>query len=468
MNMFIRLLSIAVSLASLRAQCSTSPFIAVPTSVSFAEGVGAAPSGGELFHKQTGFAPGLPQPWSGATPVFSWEADRRCSLWSLVAELPDMDATSIGEDWVMADENGRMLVPYGSWGALSFSVTRDSRGVEGSVLASERGQIGADVFTYVLPGSEGVLPPEIVGQVSRAVDQSELTAFADGDVDGLDHHTWLFRSAPFLRAAMLSPVEWYFSVTSRTASRLPAAFWGGTTPSGATILKMTWNAKERRWSCPSVFLSHAALGLRAEEEIDGLAVDRRKHFLLFSTKTPGRSQILFFNYVSDVAGPVPYSDPVGTPVASVIGLGNDDDIDAICASDPNSLGASLVLNPMAHFMGTPRPRQFLGRPAADVTVSAYRGTPGANFRTFLSGWPRSGRGGTAWLFVSQGNAISPLSLVAVMPRNTLDPVCGNPVSAQVPVPVDISVRGTLLSLRWFVAAPNTLALEEAFPVQIRL
>jgi hypothetical protein len=453
-------------------QCSAGPFLGTPISMSFVEGSGATPTGAQLFHKRIGFSPGLPQVWTGGGPVFSLRTGNNgtlCSLWSQSRTLPDIDASSIGEDIVMADSDGRLNVPFGSWGALTFSVTAASRGEERSTIRQERNSRGADVFTYVLPGSAAVMPEELVDRVARALDASEVTAFAGSDVDALDHGPWLFDTAAFIGEAMLTPVEWYFSVTAATATRIPLPFWNGTTPSGATILKMTWDPGIQRWSCPSVFLSYAALGLQADDELDALAVDRRQQYLLFSIRGSKLDQLMFYAYGTDgVGAPVPYTDTTGAPIAPKLGLANGDDLDAICGTDPRSMGGSMALNPMGFFMGTPRPRQFPSLPVADLDASAFRTPAGNVFRTFVKGWPHTGRRpGFASLYMTVGGALGPLQWIATVPRNPLDPICGNPVSADVVVPVVPAMRGTLLDLRWFVGDGST-GVHEAWPLQIRL
>lgn len=469
----LRLAPLALVATPLAAQCSAGPFIGTPVSMSFADGNGGVYARHEAYHKALGFAPGAPAIWPNPTgqPVFSFaNALGMCSGW--LPPLPDIDSMSLGEDWILANANGRVNVPPDRWGALVFSVTRTSTGVTGSAIRRESNGRGADLFSYVLPGS--AMPAELVGVTERAHDSREIDVGAvDQELDALDAFPPLFLSEPFVQGSMNTPTRWYFTVSAATQSQVHPFVWNGTTPSGATIFVCT-RQSNGSWGCPQIWKTHAELGLSAREDIDALAIDEANQQLLFSTRSKLPDPLMFFDYGVDGPVPVVYSTAQGTPVSDALGLGEDDDIDAICAIDPSVRGATGPgLNGMAFFMGTPRPKAFGFLPAADLESSAFRvTTPGpadSAYRSFVKGWPGNAAGaGVASLFWSLADQPATLVPFVVLARNPTDSICGNPVHATLPVPDVPAMRGLQVDLRWFVADQALTTISEAFPIQVRL
>jgi hypothetical protein len=455
------------------AQCSTSPFVGAPLSLSIAGARPGALDPAELYLKPDGFRSSAPATWSPLRgvpdfrllPVF-----RNCGT----APFPDVDAISHGEDWILADDaTGRIVMPQDRWGGLVFSVTPPTVGAAGSAIRAESSSAGGaagDVFGYMLPGS--VLPPELVGVTERAHDSSEIDlGAADPDLDALDAPLPMWRLQPGIRAAMLPPPRLLFSFSAATLGRVPAPWWAGTTPSGATIFQVVWSVPNASWSCPRVWKTYAELGLRAQEDVDALSVDLRNERILFSTTTRSRDPILFLYCGTDLANPVPYSDPAGTPVSTQVGLIGDDDIDAICALDPSVRGNATGLHAFAFAMGTPVPKLGLFA-AAEVASSAFRVYEGGvdAWRTFVSGWPTGAvrMPGVAVLLLSIPNGPPGFLAVTVVPRDPADPVCGAPESATIPVPAAIDLTGTQVDLHWFVADQAISAVGEAWPIRVRL
>ena len=58
--------------------------------------------------------------------------------------------------------------------------------------------------------------------------------------------------------------------------------------------------------------------------------------------------------------------------------------------------------------------------------------------------------------------------ILVLPRFPNDPICGNPVSASVPVPDLPALRGIQVDFRWFLADSSFVNFGEAWPIQVRL
>ncbi len=101
----------------------------------------------------------------------------------------DVDAVSIGWDWIVGTPTGEAVVPPGQWAAITFTVTRPTVGLPGSLIRAaslEPDGAAADVFAYVLPGS--ALPPMFVGVPFRAQDSTETSVYSPGSPGNLDAH----------------------------------------------------------------------------------------------------------------------------------------------------------------------------------------------------------------------------------------------------------------------------------------
>ncbi|MBK8978623.1 MAG: hypothetical protein IPM29_22225 [Planctomycetes bacterium] len=428
-------------------------------------------AGETLFDKPAGFLRTPPSRWAPmpGAPDFRFDVlFRQCGLG---APFPDVDATSIGEDWILADANGRIDVPANRWAAITFSVSASSRGQPNSLIRAETASpdgVGGDLFSLVLPGS--ALPPAHVDNPRLALQRSQ-TGLSEGDIDALDHFMRLNRMSTGIANGLFATPQWFFSISSATLARVPATWFGGTPPSGATIFVVTLSRVTGTWTCPRVYLSFRDLGLAQTEDVDAIAIDLRNQRMLFSTKTRTRNEILYVDLGADIGNPVPYADQGGQTVTDKAGLIEDDDVDAICAIDPSLRSRpGEPLNPMFHSVGAPFPLAFGLPRAGDGT--AFR-VPSANgvdaFETYVAGWPPAGAGdGFAILLASPGASTSPLIDVGVVARDPRDPFCGNPVGLTVPIPATLALQGTPIMFRWFLVDDRFATLAEATPTLVRL
>lgn len=260
----------------------------------------------------------------------------------------DVDALSIGLDWVVSNGAGVAVVPPGQWAAITWTVSRGTAGAPASLVASEvaapDGAAG-DVFAYVLPGS--ALPPPIVGVPLRAQDSTEISVFTPGIPGNLDAHDLfiglIYRDNPQI-AATLPPPTAYFSVSDATKGSIPAAWAAPALRSGATVFSTTWVPGTGSWSPVTVAYAPSAFGLMASEDIDGIAVDLVRGEVLLSCDpglSPGRDPLLWSALGS--GSNTPYVLPGGSPpvkVSAAIGLGGlPDDLDGVCALDPGTVGS---------------------------------------------------------------------------------------------------------------------------------
>ncbi len=359
----MKLLLAAVCIGpSLVAQCppgSKGPFAGTNASFSFQSEFGVGLPG--VFSKDVGFKSSPPVDESSATgPNFA--------LLQIESQSPlgfvDIDAFSIGHDWITADEFGaaKLELPR-AWQAVHFSVSSmstgdDSAGAQGVIqrevdCASTNGA-KSDLFSYTVPGSTG-MHPSFIDRVHRALDASESGVGAIPNVDAYDYFIRTYNEKPTqpvdLRPPLNQPLSdnptFYFSVTATSLQYTNPFWWGGMCPSGATILQTTWNGSS--WSTPSVFLSYADLGLDECDDIDALSIDRDReganHHMLYSktlaTTGSGESQVMFVDLESSLPHTaVSYGirqSPGGPIIPIVNRLDIDlstDDVDAMCNLDP--------------------------------------------------------------------------------------------------------------------------------------
>jgi hypothetical protein len=128
---------------------------------------------------------------------------------AFLAGVPvDLDALSLGWDWVVSNTIGEAVIPPDQWGAITFSVSRATVGLPGSLLAGaslEPDGAAADLFGYVIPGSN--LPAPFVGVPFRAQDSRETSTFLGGLPGNLDAHdlyiALLYQENPALAALSL-------------------------------------------------------------------------------------------------------------------------------------------------------------------------------------------------------------------------------------------------------------------------
>ncbi|HEX5054565.1 MAG TPA: hypothetical protein VFZ65_22505 [Planctomycetota bacterium] len=284
-------------------------------------------------------------------------------------------------------------VPAGSWGALLFSVTRNTMGGDSAAVMAESMASdgpGADVFSLVLPGS--TLPPSLVpcvavGEATRATDSTEMgfdpttmrpemtdfdPFFTFYETTGplpsfLQTEPWVYFSLPNAVAMDPAVASWF---TMRGGAALP---WPHDQPSGATILRTQWvTTPMGHWTQPEVFLSFVDLGFASmpgmtpdpSHDIDALAVDEGHSLVLLSMKrnmTPNLlgEQLMVARWTYSGGTPVgdlparPYlywdptdGTPVLQPVGKIAGAGGGGEIDATCELDPsNANGAAGFVFP---------------------------------------------------------------------------------------------------------------------------
>lgn len=313
----------------------------------------------------------------------------------------DVDAMSIGLDWVVTNAAGQVSIPPGHWAAISFSTSRATAGLPGSLIDSETtapGGSAGDIFAYILPGS--ALPPAVVGVPFRAQDSTEISIDSPGMPGNVDAHdifiSLIYRENPQLAALLPAPTL-YFSVTAASLLAAPATItsWGAGFESAATIYKTTWDPPTSTWLPVTVAYAPAVLGLLASEDIDGLAVDPVRGYFLFSTDValpPLRDQLLI-SAIGSFAN-VPYTLPNDSgPVKTAIGLGSaPDDIDGVCALDPGIVGSPHQAQ-LHRIIGTPRQAALPTAPT-DLSASLVRrhdvlsGTE--SLISFMTGWPPGG------------------------------------------------------------------------------
>jgi hypothetical protein len=484
---FTQLLAAACAGAAAAAQCPESRGIFAGSGAAMSvDGSTGGFDSGTLYLKRVGFNTAPPSQWTNAFGP-SFRVEDAFTACGAAAPLPDLDAMSLGQDWVLADNaTGRVSVPAGRWAAIRFSVTRGTVGRPGSRLAEEVASgfgTGADVFSYVLPGS--TLPGDVVSAGTlRAQDRAEIdlggTQANPPDVDALDDVIPFYDRVGGWPPVLTMQPTFYFSVSAGTVTRVPMSWWQRpngtpTTRSAATILFMTWIGQTQgQWSCPRVWRTYAELGLAPTEDVDALAIDLPNQRMLFSTKTTTRNPILFLHLgVLAAGGPVTYTGQDGEPISSKIGLLQNDDVDAICAMDPSyPLGHGGPRNPFVHSIGTPFPALFGSPPA--LSASAYRHAIAGReyFDTHVVGWPRAtGVGpGFAVLFFTP-DPVLPWAytiLLSVQARNTASMFCGDPRTFRIEIPAAAALTSANYGLRWFAVDARFVEIAEAHPLRITL
>ncbi|MBM4063894.1 MAG: hypothetical protein FJ265_22775, partial [Planctomycetes bacterium] len=150
--------------------------LVIPAAVLCTAAAAPAQSGGPTLALAHGFSvdPGTPLPPFTAGSVVLTRTDLDAGPPVLEPPLPgrpdfnalpipaalDLDALSLGLDWIPSDGAGNAVVPPGNWAAFTWSVRRSTLGAPGSLVAREVAQpdgAAGDVFAYVFPGS--TLPP---------------------------------------------------------------------------------------------------------------------------------------------------------------------------------------------------------------------------------------------------------------------------------------------------------------------
>ncbi len=459
--------------SALLAQASGGPVMALPHGFSV-DAATAVPGGtGKIQFADIGIDGVLPPaPASPGMPNFATY---------LGGAAVDVDALSLGWDWVLSNAVGEADVAPDQWGAITFSVRRTTLGAPGSLIASEVGKpdgAAGDVFAYVLPGSN--LPAAFVGIPFRAQDSTESSIFVGGVKGNIDAHdlyiALLYLENPQLAATMPPPTV-YFSVTAATAPMIPAAWTSiPALRSGATVFATSWNPGMSVWSTPSVALAPAALGITSTEDLDALALDLIHGRVLFSTDpslpppTGPRNPILFsmlgsgVNYV--------YRLPSGTPISVEVGLGLlPDDVDGICALDPGGPSQPSQIR-LPFMLGTIAPALLPGLPT-QLQATAWRHLDVATNTEYavswMTGWPPPGTPQSSLAIVagSLGSSLGPYVILNVfvrpLPSNPFD---GHPETWRIVIPPSFSLIGQPLFFLWGALSP--LTFDVSHPVGILL
>ena len=463
--------------ASLAAQGpSASPLAGIPLALSVDGATtwnGAPLSATDVLEKGAGFAdtaPAVPIVPAGQ-PDFSPGKLWRNTLWGIPAgPLPDIDAMSVGLDFILSTPGGLMTVPVGDWGAITFSVTRTAVGALDPVLYESGTPLGSagDLFVYLLPSV--ILPPGIGDRTYRAQDSTEIdiaAAGAEAEMDAHDLYIPLLRMGPAVIAELppgLAPVRYFFSVTKATRALVPAAWWGGTLPSGGTILETVWNGAT--WSLPVPFKTYAALGMGVDDELDAVAVDLVRGHILFSTKNAGPAWDEIMHYSLTLGGPPNLYRASATPgdtVRARLGLLRTDDVDAICALDPGSAQR------YHRFLAGNEAQANLPFPS-NVTSSLFRAPSFSNdiLRSTVIGHPPAGQvPGFGALFFA--NPLQPFNVVHVgvfgKQPNSFE---GWPLTVSIPVPPNPGLWGVELLQYWAVFDQGLATIDVTRPLRFFL
>ncbi len=478
MIMFSLLVSASLASASLALPQSEGPLATTPHAFSVSTGtksVATVLDESEIYFKEEG--------WTSLSPVLYTPRpafpDFRISsiMVGATAPLPDVDAMSIGMDWILSDNLGRSVVPDNSWGALSFAVTP---GTTGSLLpisleSTAADGASADLFVYGLPGS--VLPPLWVDAVTLAMNSDEINIGEVGNADNIDAHDIFmaaYRQDPAFAAVLPPAPRVYFSVSTATLGRVPAAWWatpagGAVVASGAVVFICQWLPGTATWTEPRAAVGALTLGLDVGDDVDALAVDEVNLKFLFSTNKASVDPIR----IAILGGPTgisifDYSLSDGTKVSTRLGLtGIGDDIDAICALDPGHGPAQQF---MPAVLGNSDPNVPPVLPAqAKVTAAVHRFFQGGNdwVDAWVVGWPSAmgPQPGAAAVSVSiPTNPLIPLTFLGLFQRNPANPVQGDPQHIQIQIPPAATLIGTPVLFHWLMA--DGFGQDLPYPVQI--
>ncbi len=477
------LVAAVVSCVSLPAQVPSRGVLAGAPVAVLVDGGLAPGADAETRVHRNGFSlqPTVPMPAAPGSP----DLRQVLTLHGAPAGL-DVDDLSTGRDDVLFDTNGVMAVPPSSWGVLSFSLHSGAVGMPGSRIAQQaaEGDIGATLFSWVLPGS--AVPPQLIGSTERSHSRQELGLAGAGviEVDGLDvpmllglDQQGLSQLEPGFDALILAPQAIYFTVSHATRHLVPASWWlfagNPTLSSGASILRVLKSSQFGPWSAPHVFVPYGVLGLTRDEDIDGLAYDAVREKLLFSMVGTLRDQLLFHDIGTDAPGHTDAKLPDGIDkVSDHVGKAQNDDWDAICTLDPQIRSVGSPPPPGDDFgssCGSPR-QGLLGVPSVHGT--AFRRRQGAEtlFDAWLIGWPPvAGQGpGYAVLFVTIGADLTLHQVGPVQVRDPLAAVPGDPRHQELVIPPVLALTGFDLTFRWAAVDITLAEIAEAWPMQVFL
>jgi hypothetical protein len=360
----------------------------MPMALSVRDGQPIPRAGGDLLQKGPGLRSVLPSTahlgprygFLGASE-FTMFRDPLRQMVPLTGASPDLDALSMGLDWISANPDGTLYSDPSPqfWAAITFSVTRATVGMFGPVAveAASPGGAASDVFSYVWPGSNvgGTQPVDepYLSQDSREIDLFGGPAAPVIESDAQDAYLHLYRMQGSFPGLLLPTPNVFFSVSDATKGLIPDGWVGGAAnahlKSGATIFRMTVQEVPSgsgfyMWREPVVYLEPGELGLGNDEDVDALALDLDQRYVLMSTDhrvagVPRRDPILFVNLTTDTVIPVPLAKTTtpGDEISNEVGLGDSplpDDIDSICALDPRGGHRPQSEQYLEMLIGSPR------------------------------------------------------------------------------------------------------------------
>ncbi|MCA8941527.1 MAG: hypothetical protein KDB80_03115, partial [Planctomycetes bacterium] len=463
---------LGLAMAASAAAQSKSVLVGVPHALSVDdETTGYAGDATKILVKTIGFKDDGAVPGSGKPGEFPYAGSGVDYTTAAILQFdptpPDIDAFSIGLDWILSDGDGNVLIPPFHWGGLTFSVTKDSTGQSGSAIRAEYDdtvhRAGGDLFFYILEGS--AVPPGVADETYRAQDATEMDIVADPAPPGapdtvdkpeMDAHdlylALLYADNPsllaFLDPAQSVPMA-FFSVSNATKGLVDASWWAGTSPSGGTIFRTLWNGAS--WDPPTPFLTYADLGLDVDDEVDAVAVDVVRCEMLFSTDVATLDEILWVPLPflcppgatpagaggagaggggggGLVPAPKAYKYPSGTKVSTKAKLEETDKVDAICALDPG--GNELMRRIMA------TPEQLLPWFPPQSWSSAFRSEQSGQVQntSYCVGWPPTGPqpGSVAGCLVTYPGHTPFIDISGVLNRNLSSVWMGDPLEVQDP------------------------------------
>jgi hypothetical protein len=426
----------------------------------------------QLYTKKAGFG-AVAQAGATAVPNLAFA--------SLFPADVQVDAMSMGEDFIWADAAGRITPTGGQWIALTFSVQAGgSGGTATGVIATEEGRpdgAGADLFTFCV----GTLPPPLLSVTRRAIDSTEMDMFAPnmpGDIDALDLQLAAYTLDSSITAALDPNPVVYFSVTDATKGAVPLAWWAGSTMSGATVFRTEWTGM--MWTPPQPFATFGDLWLNPNDDVDALAIQcLATHVdVVFSTTVLGSvpSQVMVIRLAGAGCGttpPTPLKTSDGQPVEGQLGNGMGN-VDAVCLYDPSFMQPGSPTDIWAYVTGTPIPVLRLTGAPRSLEASAWRTCPGgwpsvSTFMTgFIGGMPADD---TVYCVLAIGVlGFPPVSynLLYSRARSRFE-TGGGRSEFTVPLPPGWPLSGFVyVDFTWIASLPAGGGEGQAFPVKIRV
>lgn len=433
----------------------------------------------ELHAKKAGFQ-GVSRAGTTSGPDLSFAAmfpdpsqpDRKANI--------HIDALSIAQDFIWADATGKVTPTGNQWVSMAFSVESGTTAGATGVIANEAARpdgAGADVFTF----SYGALPTPLVNVTRRAIDSEELDLYAPGfpgDLAALDLPLAAYTLDSGITSALDPNPTVFFSVTHATRLAVPSAWWAGSTPSGATILRTQWNGSS--WTPPQPAALYSDLYLAANDDVDALAIQCFPSYadVVFSTTALGgviTSQLMIIRLTGGLGcGTTPPTEVKatdGAPIEGRLGSGNGN-VDGVCMYDPSFLQPGSTTDIWAYVTGTPISTLRVPGAVRSLEASAWRTCPGGNvsISSYVTGWVGGTPGPDTLFYVLGiglvGSAPASFHLLGAFPRTGTEPGGGR-FGVDLPLPPGWARTG-LLYVEHIWLASSVSGDAQAFPVKIRL